>query len=162
MSAPLELWADALQFGDLASISKYISSRLGDLALLLAEKDLHRNWPLVFTEMSLRVHLNWTMKWKQWISASCCQAPAAGRSPGAPARIRQSLQETALPHRKGLGCCTCCRVHVGMKQHLKSGAQLHKTKSYSPCCAGRVRVPQVSPSAAKALTSHPWTPLEGK
>lgn len=58
MSAPLELQADALQFGNLASISKNVSSRLGYLALLLAEMDLQRNWPTVFREMSLRVHLD--------------------------------------------------------------------------------------------------------
>lgn len=58
MSASLELQADALQFGNLASNSKYVSSRLGYLALLLAEMGLHRKWPTVFGEMSLRVHLN--------------------------------------------------------------------------------------------------------
>ena len=58
MSASLELQADALQFGNLASISKHVSNRSGYLALLLAEMGLHRNWPTVFREMSLRVHLN--------------------------------------------------------------------------------------------------------
>lgn len=44
MSTPLELQADALQFGNLASIPN-ASSRLGYLALVQAEMDLHRNRP---------------------------------------------------------------------------------------------------------------------
>lgn len=152
MSAPLELQADVLQFENLASVFRCIASRLGYLALLLAEGDLHRNWPTVFRDMSLRVHLNWSIKWKQRISASCCQPPVGARSLDTTASIRQPVLDSCCKKQqsKSLGCCTCCCMHVGMKRDLNP--QLCKMKSYGPHCTGAVREPQPSPSAAKPLT----------
>lgn len=116
-----------------------------------------------FSQRSLRAHLNWSIKWMQWISTSCCQAPAATRSPDTTANIKRLLQETMLPpHREGPACWTCCYVHVGMKRHIITSAQLHKMKSYGPRCASGVREPQLPPSTAKPLSSLSQTSLEGR